>query len=104
MSGQLADSPFIDQIMPKPKLPRKPLNPLVAALVYDGLCVFEFSCAAEVFGLPRPEFGADWYRFRNLRRRQAQGQEPIRPDHGKRWRGGQAGAGRHHHRSGLARR
>ena len=62
MSGQLADSPFIDQIMPKPKLPRKPLNPLVAALVYDGLCVFEFSCAAEVFGLPRPEFGADWYR------------------------------------------
>lgn len=42
---------------------RKPSNPLVAALVYDGLCAFEFSCAAEVFGLARPELGADWYRF-----------------------------------------
>ena len=38
-------------------------NRLVAALVYNGLCNFEFSCAAEVFGLPRPEFGPDWYRF-----------------------------------------
>jgi AraC family transcriptional activator FtrA len=35
----------------------------VAALVYDGLCTFEFGIAVEVFGLPRPEFGADWYRF-----------------------------------------
>jgi AraC family transcriptional regulator, transcriptional activator FtrA len=35
----------------------------VAALVYDGLCSFEFGCAAEVFGLPRPEFGAGWYEF-----------------------------------------
>jgi AraC family transcriptional regulator, transcriptional activator FtrA len=42
---------------------RKPSNPLVATLVYDGLCAFEFSCAAEVFGLARPELGADWYRF-----------------------------------------
>jgi AraC family transcriptional activator FtrA len=32
-------------------------------LVYDGLCAFEFSCAAEVFGLSRPELGPDWYRF-----------------------------------------
>jgi AraC family transcriptional activator FtrA len=31
--------------------------------VYDGLCTFEFSCAAEVFGLARPELGPDWYRF-----------------------------------------
>ena len=38
-------------------------NRLVAALVYNELCNFEFSCAAEVFGLPRPEFGRDWYRF-----------------------------------------
>ncbi len=38
-------------------------NRLVAALVYDGLCNFEFSCAAEIFGLPRPEFEPDWYRF-----------------------------------------
>lgn len=49
--------------MPSRRSPRKRPNPLVAALVYDGLCSFEFACAAEVFGLPRPELGADWYRF-----------------------------------------
>lgn len=38
-------------------------NRLVAALIYDDLCTFEFACAAEVFGLPRPEFGPDWYQF-----------------------------------------
>lgn len=38
-------------------------GPLVAALVYDGLCTFEYGVAAEVFGLPRPELGAGWYRF-----------------------------------------
>jgi AraC family transcriptional activator FtrA len=38
-------------------------NPLVVALTYDGLCAFEFACAAEVFGLPRPELGPGWYRF-----------------------------------------
>jgi AraC family transcriptional regulator, transcriptional activator FtrA len=38
-------------------------NPLVVALVYEGLCSFEYTCAAEVFGLARPEVGADWYRF-----------------------------------------
>jgi AraC family transcriptional regulator, transcriptional activator FtrA len=41
----------------------KSFNPLVAVYVYDGLCAFEFSCAAEVFGLARPELGKDWYRF-----------------------------------------
>src|SRR5258708_7961187 len=35
----------------------------VAALVYDGLCTFEFAIAVEVFGLPRPELPVDWYRF-----------------------------------------
>jgi AraC family transcriptional activator FtrA len=40
-----------------------PPNRLVAALVYDQLCSFEFGCAAEIFGLPRPEFGENWYRF-----------------------------------------
>lgn len=40
-----------------------PLNRRVAVLVYDGLCMFEFSCAAEIFGLERPEAGKDWYRF-----------------------------------------
>jgi AraC family transcriptional activator FtrA len=49
--------------MPTPRTARKAHNPLVVALVYDGLCAFEFSCAAEVFGLSRPELGPDWYRF-----------------------------------------
>jgi AraC family transcriptional activator FtrA len=35
----------------------------VAVVVYDGLCTFEFGIAVEVFGLPRPEFGRNWYRF-----------------------------------------
>ena len=52
-----------DQILPTAKAARKARNPLVVALVYDGLCAFEFSCAAEVFGLARPELGPDWYRF-----------------------------------------
>jgi AraC family transcriptional activator FtrA len=38
-------------------------GPLVVALVYDGLCTFEFSIVAEIFGLDRPEMGAGWYRF-----------------------------------------
>jgi AraC family transcriptional regulator, transcriptional activator FtrA len=54
---------YIDQIVPNRKTARKAHNPLVVALLYDGLCAFEFSCAAEVFGLSRPEFGPDWYRF-----------------------------------------
>ncbi|MEO5559872.1 MAG: transcriptional regulator FtrA [Dokdonella sp.] len=43
----------------KPALP----NRRVVALVYDGLCTFEFGCVNEVFGLSRPELGPDWYRF-----------------------------------------
>jgi len=50
-------------MMPKRRTARGAPNPLVAAVVYDGLCAFEFSCAAEVFGLSRPELGPDWYRF-----------------------------------------
>lgn len=38
-------------------------NPLVVALAYDGLCIFEFGVAVEIFGLPRPEMGEKWYRF-----------------------------------------
>jgi AraC family transcriptional regulator, transcriptional activator FtrA len=41
----------------------KTTGPLVVALVYDGLCTFEFSIVAEIFGLDRPEMGKDWYRF-----------------------------------------
>ena len=59
----MAEPPSIDQILPTPKIRSRTFNPLVVALVYDGLCAFEFSCAAEVFGLPRPELGPGWYRF-----------------------------------------
>jgi AraC family transcriptional activator FtrA len=59
----LAALPLIDQIVPNHRTAKKARNPLVVALVYDGLCAFEFSCAAEVFGLSRPELGPDWYRF-----------------------------------------
>ncbi|WP_237152252.1 transcriptional regulator FtrA [Oryzibacter oryziterrae] len=38
-------------------------GPLVVALVYDGLCTFEFGIVAEIFGLARPEMGEHWYRF-----------------------------------------
>lgn len=36
--------------------------PLVCALIYDGLCTFEFGITTELFALPRPEFDP-WYRF-----------------------------------------
>lgn len=36
----------------------------VVALAYDGLCTFEFGVAVEIFGLPRPELGDNWYQFR----------------------------------------
>jgi AraC family transcriptional activator FtrA len=38
-------------------------NTLVVALAYDRLSTFEFGIAVEIFGLPRPEMGPDWYRF-----------------------------------------
>ena len=60
-----------------------PSNPLVAVLVYDGLCAFEFGCAAEVFGLPRPELQAElrgraWYRFETC----AAQRRPLRGQYG----------------------
>lgn len=42
----------------KPPMLRK-----VCVLLYDNLCMFEFGCVAEVFGLPRPEFNENWYQF-----------------------------------------
>jgi AraC family transcriptional activator FtrA len=76
----LAETPIIDQIVPKLPAVRKPLNPLVVALVYHGLCSFEFSCAAEVFGLPRPELGSNWYRFEtfSVNGREVRGQYGLR--------------------------
>ncbi len=35
----------------------------VVALVCDGLCTFEFGIVIEIFGLPRPELGVEWYDF-----------------------------------------
>lgn len=46
-----------------PRASARNFNSTVVALVYDGLCAFEFSCVAEVFGLARPEVGPNWYRF-----------------------------------------
>ena len=43
--------------------PLQAANRTVAVLLYDGLGTFEFAIAAEIFGLDRPEFGLDWYRF-----------------------------------------
>ncbi|WP_354071187.1 transcriptional regulator FtrA [Caulobacter sp. 1776] len=60
---RVADLPIIVSIMPKPSRPAPPASPLVAVLVYDGLCTFEYGIAVEVFGLPRPELGPDWYRL-----------------------------------------
>jgi len=36
--------------------------PLVVLLAYNELCSFEYGCAFEIFGLPRPEAGPNWYR------------------------------------------
>jgi AraC family transcriptional regulator, transcriptional activator FtrA len=49
--------------MPRTRGRSGTFNPLVVALAYDGLCGFEFAITAEVFGLPRPELGPNWYRF-----------------------------------------
>lgn len=38
----------------------------IAVLIYDDLCMFEFSCVAEIFGLPRSEMGNDWYQFKTF--------------------------------------
>jgi AraC family transcriptional activator FtrA len=48
--------------MPSPR-PTGPANRLVAALVCDGLSLFEFGIVAEVFALRRPELGVPWYEF-----------------------------------------
>lgn len=54
--------PYSVKIMPNTSI--SPLRgPHVVTLVYDGLCTFEFGVAYEIFGLPRPEMGDDWYRF-----------------------------------------
>ncbi len=41
-------------------------NRRVVALVYNGLCTFEFGIVAEVFGLQRAEIEEPWYSFRSV--------------------------------------
>src|SRR5580700_1941800 len=57
--AEVARMPIYVKIMPNTATS----GPLVAVLVYDGLCTFEFGVAYEVFGLPRPEMGSNWYRY-----------------------------------------
>jgi len=66
--------------MPKRRRPSAAHNPLVVALVYEGLCNFEFACATEIFGMPRPEFGDRWYRFETC----AAARGPLRAQYGLR--------------------
>ena len=40
-----------------------PPHSTVVALAYDDLCMFEFGCTHEIFGLSRPELNRPWYRF-----------------------------------------
>jgi AraC family transcriptional activator FtrA len=77
--AQLAELTRFDQIMPTLRPRSRGFNPLVVALAYDGLCAFEFACTAEVFGLPRPEFGPGWYRFQtcSLGARRIRGQYGV---------------------------
>ncbi|CFR13725.1 transcriptional activator FtrA [Yersinia frederiksenii] len=44
---------------PNPPIEQDPGR--VAILAYDGLCLFEFGIAQEIFGLARPEFNFPWY-------------------------------------------
>ena len=59
---QVAGTPYSVKFMPN-VWSRSLQNPNVVALAYDRLATFEFGIAVEVFGLPRPEMGPDWYRF-----------------------------------------
>ncbi len=47
--------------VPARRSPKGPANRLVAVLVCDGLALFEFGIAMEVFALRRPELGVPWY-------------------------------------------
>ncbi len=46
--------------------PKQGVSRQISVLVYPGLCMFEFACVAEVFGLKRPELGSDWYKFETV--------------------------------------
>jgi AraC family transcriptional regulator, transcriptional activator FtrA len=52
--------PYMIEIMPKARGAR---NRLVAALLHEKVATFELGIVTEIFGLPRPEMGPDWYRL-----------------------------------------
>ncbi len=54
---------MITSILPMAAHPTGPANRRVVAVAYDGLCMFEFGVATELFGLDRPELDVDWYEF-----------------------------------------
>src|SRR5215510_8809835 len=47
--------------MPRTVRLRRSSGPRVSVLPYAGMSVFELGIVTEVFGLPRPELGVDWY-------------------------------------------
>lgn len=55
---KLANMPLIVNKMPNLNHPKR-----IVALVYEHLCLFEFSCVAEIFGLERPELPHKIYDF-----------------------------------------
>ncbi len=65
---------MLDQVMPKKmeKMPKqsnmtnKEKSHNIVALVYNGLCTFEFGIASEIFGLFRPEINGGWYKFKSV--------------------------------------
>jgi AraC family transcriptional activator FtrA len=52
--------PYTIEIMPTA---RGASNRLVAALLHEKVATFELGIVTEIFGLPRPEMGPDWYRL-----------------------------------------
>ena len=53
--------------MPK-KVTKKKNTPhnAVVVLIYNGLCIFEYGIASEIFGLHRPEIEGTWYTFHSV--------------------------------------
>jgi len=53
--------PFVGNILPM--IQKTTAKHSVAVLISDGLGLFEFGIATEIFGLARPEFDFPWYDF-----------------------------------------
>ncbi|WP_212744798.1 transcriptional regulator FtrA [Parasedimentitalea maritima] len=67
--------PKLAEIAPSSKsLSPEALPPRVAALIYDGLCTFEYGIVAEVFGLSRPELGGSLFTFSSV---QTEGKQNV---------------------------